>query len=39
MMKTIRAHGPIVGDLSVPMGFSVYKEGIFSDEHLKVLKG
>ncbi|TNV80537.1 hypothetical protein FGO68_gene13534 [Halteria grandinella] len=32
MMREIRARGPIVGDVNVPMGFSVYREGIFHDE-------
>jgi hypothetical protein len=33
MMKEIRARGPISGDLEVPMSFSYYREGIFSEEH------
>lgn len=37
MMRQIRKYGPIVSDLDVPIGFSVYKEGIFSDEHAKAL--
>lgn len=39
MMKEIRARGPIVADLNVPLAFSLYKEGIFSDDHIKVLQG
>ena len=39
MMKELRSRGPIVGDLNVPMGFSYYKEGIFSDDRDKALKG
>lgn len=35
MMKEIRARGPIVSDLNVPLSFSYYTEGIFSDEHEK----
>ena len=38
MMKEIRSRGPIVGDLQVPLSFSYYKSGIFSDEHSKILK-
>jgi len=33
MMKEIRARGPIVADLNVPLTFSYYTSGIFSDEH------
>ena len=39
MMREIRAHGPIVADLNVPLAFSLYKEGIFSDDHVKVFEG
>lgn len=35
MMKELRARGPIVADINVPLGFSIYKEGIFSDDHVK----
>ena len=38
MMREIRSRGPVVGDLDVPLGFSYYKEGIFSDDHIKQLK-
>ena len=38
MMKEIRSRGPIVSDLNVPLGFSFYKSGIFSDVHAKALK-
>lgn len=38
MMKEIRSRGPIVSDLDVPIGFSYYKDGIFSDEHIKMMK-
>ena len=31
MMKEIRTKGPIVADIVVPLGFSIYKSGIFSD--------
>ena len=37
-MKEIRSRGPIVGDLEVPLSFSYYKSGIFSDDHSKILK-
>lgn len=33
MMKEIRANGPIVADIDVPLGFSYYKSGIFSEDH------
>lgn len=33
MMKELFARGPIVGDIRCPLGFSIYKEGIFSEEH------
>jgi len=33
MMKELRARGPIVSDLNVPLSFSYYTNGIFSDEH------
>ena len=39
MMREIRARGPIVSDLNVPLGFSLYRDGIFSDDHIKVLEG
>ncbi len=39
MMKEIRARGPIAADLNVPLAFSLYKEGIFSDDHIKILSG
>lgn len=39
MMKELRSRGPIVADLNVPIGFSYYKEGIFSDDHEIALKG
>jgi len=32
-MKEIRARGPIVADLNVPLSFSYYTNGIFSDDH------
>lgn len=38
MMKEIRANGPIVADLAVPLSFSYYTSGIFSDEHESQLK-
>ena len=38
MMKEIRARGPIVGDLEVPLSFSTYQKGIFSDDLDKILK-
>lgn len=37
MMKELRSRGPIVSDLAVPLGFSYYKQGIFSDDHAKSL--
>jgi len=37
-MKEIRARGPIVGDLEVPLSFSTYQKGIFSDDLDKILK-
>jgi len=37
-MKEIISRGPVVGDLEVPLSFSYYKEGIFSEEHSAVLK-
>ena len=33
MMKELRARGPIVSDLAVPLSFSYYTSGIFSDDH------
>ena len=38
MMKEIRSRGPIIADLEVPLTFSYYNEGIFSDVHDKVLE-
>lgn len=38
MMKEIRARGPIVADLEVPLSFSYYTNGIFSDDHEKELR-
>ena len=38
MMKEIRSRGPIVADLNVPLGFSYYSTGIFSDDHLTQLE-
>ncbi|CDW78518.1 cathepsin c [Stylonychia lemnae] len=38
MMKEIRARGPIVSDLNVPLTFSYYRNGIFSDDHELQLK-
>jgi hypothetical protein len=35
MMKEIRARGPIVADINVPLGFSVYRGGIFSEDHAR----
>lgn len=35
MMREIRANGPIVADIDCPVGFSIYRGGIFSDEHLQ----
>ena len=32
MMQEIRARGPIVADIDCPVGFSIYKGGIFSDD-------
>lgn len=37
MMKEIRARGPIVADIKVPLTFSFYTSGIFSDDHAKEL--
>ena len=37
MMKELRSRGPIVADLEVPLTFSFYQNGIFSDDHDKVL--
>ena len=37
MMKEIRSRGPIVADLNVPLGFSYYRTGIFSEDHSKAL--
>ncbi len=37
MMKELRAHGPVVADLEVPMSFSYYTSGIFSDDYDKLL--
>ncbi len=37
-MKEIRSRGPITADLEVPLTFSYYTSGIFSDEHDKVLE-
>jgi Papain family cysteine protease len=37
MMKEIRCRGPIVADFDVPLSFSYYTEGIFSDDHEKEL--
>ena len=34
MMKELRARGPIVADINVPMHFSIYKEGIFSEDRV-----
>lgn len=33
MMKEIRARGPIVADFDVPLGFSVYKNGILTEKN------
>ena len=38
MMKEIRARGPISGDLEVPVVFSLYTGGIFSEEGTLALK-
>ncbi len=38
MMQELRARGSIVSDFEPPMSFSVYKGGVFSEEHSKVLK-
>jgi C1A family cysteine protease len=35
IMKELRARGPIPGNMSVPLGFSYYKNGIFSQNKLK----
>jgi hypothetical protein len=35
MMKEIRARGPVAADIACPLGFSYYKSGIFSDDHIK----
>jgi len=32
MMREIRSRGPIIGDLEVPLSFTYYHSGIFSDE-------
>jgi len=37
MMKEIRSRGPIVGDFKVPVTFSYYTSGIFSEDHAKML--
>jgi hypothetical protein len=34
LIKEIRARGPIPGNMSVPLGFSYYKSGIFSQNEL-----
>jgi len=39
IMKEIISRGPVVSDLEVPLSFSYYKKGIFSDDHSAVLKG
>ena len=33
MMQEIRSKGPISADFKVPLGFSFYRGGIFSDDH------
>eukprot|EP00347_Sterkiella_histriomuscorum_P015978 403354969 len=38
MMKELRARGPIVSDLNVPLSFSYYTSGIFSDDHEEQLE-
>lgn len=35
MMKEIRARGPVVADINVPMHFSIYKEGVFSEDRVR----
>jgi len=37
IMKEIRCRGPVVGDLEVPLSFSYYKGGIFSEDHSVIL--
>ena len=37
MMKEIRSRGPIIGDLEVPLSFSYYTSGVFSDDHSKAM--
>mmetsp|Transcript_7578 Transcript_7578/g.5730 ORF Transcript_7578/g.5730 Transcript_7578/m.5730 type:complete len:111 (-) Transcript_7578:295-627(-) len=32
MMREIRSRGPIIGDMEVPLSFTYYKSGIFSDD-------
>lgn len=34
MMQEIRSRGPISADFKTPFGFSFYKGGIFSDDHV-----
>ena len=36
-MKEIRSRGPIIADLEVPVSFSTYTQGIFSDDFDKIL--
>jgi cathepsin C len=38
IMKEIRSRGPVVTDFLVPVTFSYYTSGIFSDDHEKELK-
>lgn len=37
MMKELRSRGPIIADFEVPLSFSYYSTGIFSDDHDKML--
>lgn len=37
MLKELRSRGPIIADLEVPMSFSCYQKGIFSDDLDKIL--
>ena len=33
IMRELRARGPVSGDFNVPMTFSMYNGGIFSEDH------
>lgn len=38
LMKELRANGPFLMDLQVPISFSMYHEGIMSDESFQQLQ-